>query len=78
MTVNIDKMKVMMIESKTITYANFVYDNNILEEVKSYKYLRFNLYCKINWNYSIDKRINGWWEVYYGLENSCKLTNLGI
>ena len=58
MTVNIDKIKVVMIKSKNITYANFLYDNN-LEEVNSYKYMRFNLYHKINWNYSINKRING-------------------
>jgi len=77
MTVNIDKIKVVMIKSKNITYANFLYDNN-LEEVNSYKYMRFNLYHKINWNYSINKRINGGWKVYYGLENNCKLTNLGI
>jgi hypothetical protein len=33
MIVNIDKMKVMIIKSNKITYNNFVYDNNILEEV---------------------------------------------
>jgi hypothetical protein len=39
MTVNTDKTKVMIIKSKNITYTNFVYDNNNLEEVTSYKYL---------------------------------------
>jgi len=39
MTVNTDKTKVMIIESNKITYDNFLYDNNILEEVSSYKYL---------------------------------------
>jgi hypothetical protein len=39
MTVNTDKMKVMIIKSKKITYDTFVYDNNSLEEVPSYKYL---------------------------------------
>ena len=39
MTVNTDKTKVMIIKSKKDTYANFVYDNNNLEEVSSYKYL---------------------------------------
>jgi hypothetical protein len=39
MNVNIDKTKVMIIKSNKITYNAFVYDNNILEEVPSYKYL---------------------------------------
>jgi len=37
MTVNMDEKNVMIIKSKNITYANFVYDNNFLEEVTSYK-----------------------------------------
>ena len=32
MTVNTDKTKVMIIKSNKITYDNFVYDNNNLEE----------------------------------------------
>jgi hypothetical protein len=43
MTINTNKMKVMIIKSKKITYANFVYDNNNLEEVTSYKYLEIIL-----------------------------------
>jgi hypothetical protein len=39
MTVNTDKTKVMIIKSNKIPYDTFVYDNNNLEEVNSYKYL---------------------------------------
>ena len=49
--------------------------NNNLEEVTPYKYLKIYLYREFNWNYSIEKRINGGWKVYYGLENSCKSTD---
>jgi hypothetical protein len=48
MTVNTNKTKVMIIKSKNITYDNFVYDNNNLEEVTSYKYLRIDLHHKLN------------------------------
>jgi hypothetical protein len=48
MSINIDKTKVMIIKSKKITYTNFVYDNNNLEEVNSYKYLGVNLHHKLN------------------------------
>jgi hypothetical protein len=48
MTINIDKTKVMIIKSKMITYANFMYDNNNLEEVTSFKYLRIDLHHKLN------------------------------
>jgi len=37
-TVNTNKTKVMIIKSYNITYDNFVYDDNNLEEVTSYKY----------------------------------------
>ena len=76
MTVNIDKTKVMIIKSKKDTYANFVYDNNNLEEVSSYKYLWIDIHHKLNRNYSIAKRINGGWKAYFGLENNCKVENL--
>jgi len=76
MTVNIDKTKVMIIKSKKVTYANFVYENNNLEEVYSYKYLGMYIHHKLNWNYSIEKGINGGWKNYFGLENNCKLANL--
>ena len=59
MTVNTDKTKVMILKSKKDTNANFVYDNRNLEEVSYYKYLRIDLHHKLNWNYSIKKRING-------------------
>ena len=58
MTINTDKTKVMIIKSKD-TYTNFVYDNNNLEEVSSYKYLGIDIHHNLNWNYSIEKRING-------------------
>ena len=76
MTVNTDKTKVMIIKSKNDTYANFMYDNSNLEEVSSYKYLGIDIHHKLNWNYSIKKRINGGWKAYFGLENNCKATNL--
>jgi hypothetical protein len=59
MTVNFDKVKVMIIKSKNITYTNFVYDNKNLEEVTSYKYLGIDFHHKLNQNYNIEKMING-------------------
>ena len=59
MTINTDKTKVMIIISKKDTYTNFVYDNSNLEEVSSYKYLGIDMHQKLNWNYSIEKMING-------------------
>ena len=67
LTVNTIKTKVMIIKSKNETHANFVYDNNNLEEVSSYKYLGIDIHHKLNWNYSIKKRINGGWKAYFGL-----------
>ena len=54
----------------------FVYDNSNLEEVTSYKYLGIDIHHKLNWNCSIEKRINGGWKAYFGLENNCKSANL--
>jgi hypothetical protein len=76
MSVNTDKTKVMIIKPNKITYDTFVYDNNNLEEVTSYKYLGIDIHHKLNWNYSIEKRIIGGWKAYYGLENNCKSTDL--
>jgi hypothetical protein len=77
MTVNTDKTKVMIIKSKKITYNTFIYDNNNLEEVPSYKYQnRYSSQAQLN--YSIEKRINGGWKAYYGLENNCKSMDLWI
>ena len=76
MTVNTDKTKVLLVKSKKNTYANFMYDNSNLEEVSSYKYLGIDIHYKLNWNYSIQKRINGGWKAYFGLENNSKATNL--
>ena len=69
MTVNTNKTKVMIIKSKKDTYANFVYENNNLS---SYKYLGIDIHHKLNWNYSIDKMINGGWKTYFGLEKIVK------
>jgi hypothetical protein len=59
MTINTHKTKVMIIKSNKIPYDTFVYDNNNLEKVNSYKYLGIDIYHKLNWNYSIEKRIIG-------------------
>ena len=67
MIVNTNKTKVMILKSKD-TYANFVYDNNNLEEVSSYKYLRIDNHRKLKWNYIIEKKINGGWKAYFGLK----------
>ena len=76
-TINTNKTNVI-IKSQKISYVNFMYENNNQEEVTSYKYLRIDLNHKLKWNYSIEKRINGGWEDYYGLENSCKSTYLWL
>ena len=47
MTVNTDKTKVIIIKCKD-TYAKFVYDNNNLEEVSSYKYPGIDIHHKLN------------------------------
>ena len=47
-----------------------------MEELSSYKYVEIDIYHKLNWNYNIEKRINGGWKAYFGLENNCKATNL--
>jgi hypothetical protein len=49
----------MIIKSNKIPYDTFVYDNTNLEEVTSYKYLGIDIHHKLNWNYSIEKRIIG-------------------
>ena len=59
MTINTDKTMAMIIKSNKIPYDTFVYDNNNLEEVNSYKYLGIDLDYKLNWNYNIEKRIIG-------------------
>ena len=78
MIVNTNKTKVMIIKSKKDTYANFMYDNSNLEEVSSYKYLGIDIHHKLNQNFSIEKRINGGWKAYFGLENNYKSANLVI
>jgi hypothetical protein len=75
-TVKTDKTKVMIIKSNTIPYDTFVYENNNMEEVTSYKYLGIDIHHNLNWNYSIEKRIIRGWKDYYGLERNCKSTNL--
>ena len=71
MTLNTDKTKVMIIKSNKIPYDTLIYDYNNLEEVTSYKYIGIDIHHKLNWNYSIEKRIIGGWKSYYGLENNC-------
>ena len=44
--------------------------------MNSYKYLKIDIHHKLNWNYSIEKIINGGWKAYFGLENNCKSVNL--
>ena len=75
MTVNVDETKIMIIKYKKDTYGNFIYDNRNQEKVTSYKYLIIDIHRKLNWNYSIEKRINGGWKDYFRLENNCKSTN---
>ena len=53
-----------------------MHDNNNLEEVSTYKYLRIDFHHKLGWNYSIEKRFNGGWNAYFGHENNCKLIDL--
>ena len=48
MTVNTHKKKVMIMNPKKDTYANFLYDNSNLEEVSSYKYLAIGIHHKLN------------------------------
>ena len=73
MILNINKTKVMIIKSKKVSYTNFVCDNRNLEEVTSYKYPEIDTHhLKFNWNYNIEKMINGEWTTYFGLENNCK------
>ena len=68
----------MILKSKMITYDTFVYDNNSLEEVPSYKYLGINIHHKFNWNYNVEKWINGGLKAYYELENNCKPSYIWI
>ena len=48
MIINIDKTKVILIKSNKVTYDPFLYDNNNLEGVTSYKYLGINIHHKLN------------------------------
>jgi hypothetical protein len=48
MIINTDKTKVMIIKSNKISFDTFVYDNNNLEEVTSYKYLGIDIHHKLN------------------------------
>ena len=68
MTINTNKTKIMIIKSKKDTYANLIYHNRNLEEVTSYKYLGIDIHHKLNWNYSIEKMINGGWKAFLVLK----------
>ena len=48
MTLNTNKIQIIIIKSKKDTYANFMYDNINLEEVTSYKYLGIDIHYKLN------------------------------
>jgi hypothetical protein len=48
MIINTGKTKVMIIKFNKTTYDTFVYDNNNMEEVTSYKYLEINIHHKLN------------------------------
>jgi hypothetical protein len=78
MTVNTDKTKVMIIKSNKITYDTFIYDNNNLEEVTSYKYLRIDIHHKLNWNYSIEKLIIGDGKLIMGLKTIVNQLIFGV
>ena len=78
MTVNTNTTKIMIIKSKKISHGNFVYDDNCLEQVSSFKYLGIGIPYHLNWNYKIEKRIISGWKAYYVLENYCKAIDLCI
>ena len=69
----------MIIKYRKIINDTFVYENNSnLEGVHSYKYLRIHIHHKRNWNYNIEKKINGGWKAYYKVENNYKLVDFWI
>ena len=74
--VNTNKTKVMIIKSKNITHGKFIYDNNKLEEVSSYKYLEIDIHHKLKWNHNIEKMINAGWKSYFGIQNNYKFAHL--
>ena len=47
-TINTGKTKVVIIKSIQITYDHFIYDNNYLEKVPSYKYLGIKIHRELN------------------------------
>jgi len=40
--------------------------------------LGIDIHHKLNWNYSTEKKINGGWTTYYGIENNCKLVDFWL
>ena len=48
MSLNTNKIQIIIIKSKKDTYANFIYDNRNIEEVNSYKYLGIDIHHKLN------------------------------
>ena len=67
MIINFDKNKLMIIESKKGTYDTCIHENNYLEEFSSYNFILIDIHHKFNWNYNIEKRINGGQKHYCGL-----------
>ena len=76
MIVNTRKIKLIIINNQNISYANFMYDNNIWEDVNSYKFMSFDIHQKINLIYIIDKWSIGGSNASYGFENNCKIRPL--
>jgi hypothetical protein len=59
MTMRTNKTKVIVIKSKDITYETFIYENNILKEVPSYKYIGIYInHHKLNWYEIMEKKTN--------------------
>ena len=48
MNFNTSKPKFIIFKSRKVINANFVYDNNNLEEVSSYKYLKIGIHHNLN------------------------------
>ena len=55
--VNIGKTKVVIIKSQKITYDNFMYENNNLEEVTSCKYLESIFNTSLTETIALRKRL---------------------
>jgi hypothetical protein len=77
MTVNTNKTKVMIIKSNKITCDTFVYDNNKLEEMTSYKYLGINIHHKLNGIIALRKGLLGHGKLIMDLKTILNQTIVG-